>query len=121
MLENPDVASEIRSQLSVAIEIDNEINQNDLKKLNTDDSGNQINVSSNALENQRSLSFINQNLEVELSEVYIKSNILKKVLENAIGTEDMISIDVSERFNPLIAEPENYTEDIVTILKEVDY
>ena len=121
LLENPDVASEIRSQLSVAIEIDNEINQNDLKKLNTDDSGNQINVSSNALENQRSLSFINQNLEVELSEVYIKSNILKKVLENAIGTEVMISIDVSERFNPLIAEPENFTEDIVTMLKEVDY
>ena len=121
LLENPDVASEIRSQLSVAIEIDNEINQNDLKKLNTDDSGNQINVSSNALENQRSLSFINQNLEVELSEIYIKSNILKKVLENAIGTEVMISIDVSERFNPLIAEPENFTEDIVTMLKEVDY
>lgn len=121
LLENPDVASEIRSQLSVAIEIDNEINQNDLKKLNTDDLGNQINVSSNAIENQRSLSFINQNLEVELSEVYIKSNILKKVIENAIGTEVMISIDVSERFNPLIAEPENFTEDIVTMLKEVDY
>ena len=121
LLENPDVASEIRSQLSVAIEIDNEINQNDLKKLNTDDSGNQINVSSNAIENQRSLSFINQNLEVELSEVYIKSNILKKVLENAIGTEVMISIDVSERFNPLIAETENFTEDIVTMLKELDY
>ena len=121
LLENPDVASEIRSQLSVAIEIDNEINQNDLKKLNADDSGNQINASSNALENQRSLSFINQNLEVELSEVYIKSNILKKVLENAIGTEVMISVDVSERFNPLIAEPENFTDDIVTMLKEVDY
>ena len=121
LLENPDVASEIRSQLSVEIEIDNEINQNDLKKLNTDDSGNQINVSSNAIENQRSLSFINQNLEVELSEVYIKSNILKKVLENAIGTEVMISIDVSERFNPLIAEPENFNEDIVTMLKELDY
>ena len=121
LLENPDVASEIRSQLSVAIEIDNEINQNDLKKLNTDDLENQIIVSSNAIENQRSLSFINQNLEVELSEVYIKSNILKKVIENAIGTEVMINIDVSERFNPLIAEPENFTEDIVTMLKEVDY
>ena len=121
LLENPDVASEIRSQLSVAIEIDNEINQNDLKKLKSDDSGNEIDVSSNEIENQRSLSFINQNLEVELSEVYIKSNILKKVLENAIGTEVMISVDVSERFNPLIAEPENFTEDIVTMLKEVDY
>ena len=121
LLENPDVASEIRSQLSIAIDIDNEINQSDLKKLKSDDSGNEIDVSSNAIENQRSLSFINQNLEVELSEVYVKSNILKKVLENAIGTEVMISVDVSERFNPLIAEPENFTEDIVTMLKEVDY
>ena len=121
LLENPDVASEIRSQLSVAIEIDNEINKNDLKKIKSDDSGNEIDVSSNAIENQRSLSFINQNLEVELSEVYVKSNILKKVLENAIGTEVMISVDVSERFNPLIAEPENFTDDIVTMLKEVDY
>ena len=121
LLENPDVASEIRSQLSVAIEIDSEINQNDLKKLKSDDSENEINISSNAIENQRSLSFINQNLEVELSEVYVKSNILKKVLENAIGTEVMISVDVSERFNPLIAETENFTEDIVTMLKEVDY
>jgi len=121
LLENPDVASEIRSQLSIAIDIDNEINQSDLKKLKSDDSGNEIDVSSNEIENQRSLSFINQNLEVELSEVYVKSNILKKVLENAIGTEVMISIDISERFNPLIAEPENFTEDIVTMLKEVDY
>ena len=121
LLENPDVASEIRSQLSSAIDIDNEINQSDLKKLNSDDSGNLIDLSANAIENQRSLSFINQNLEVELSEVYVKSNILKKVLENAIGTEVMISVDVSERFNPLIAEPENFTEDIVTMLKEVDY
>ena len=121
LLENPDLASEIRSQLSIAIDIDNEINQSDLKKLKSDDSGNEINVSSNEIENQRSLSFINQNLEVELSEVYVKSNILKKVLENAIGTEVMISVDVSERFNPLIAEPENFTEDIVTMLKEVDY
>jgi LPXTG-site transpeptidase (sortase) family protein len=121
LLENPDVASEIRSQLSIAIDIDNEVNQSDLKKLKSDDSGNEIDVSSNAIENQRSLSFINQNLEVELSEVYVKSNILKKVLENAIGTEVMISVDVSERFNPLIAEPENFTEDIVTMLKEVDY
>ena len=121
LLENPDVASEIRSQLSSAIEIDNEINQSDLKKLNSDDSGNLIDLSANAIENQRSLSFINKNLEVELSEVYVKSNILKKVLENAIGTEVMISVDVSERFNPLIAEPENFTEDIVTMLKEVDY
>ena len=121
LLENPDVASEIRSQLSIAIDLDNEINQSDLKKLKSDDSGNEIDVSSNEIENQRSLSFINQNLEVELSEVYVKSNILKKVLENAIGTEVMISVDVSERFNPLIAEPENFTEDIVTMLKEVDY
>ena len=121
LLENPEVASEIRAQLSITIDIENEANQKDLKKIKSDDSGNEINVSTNDIENQQSLSFINQNLEVELSEVYVKSNILKKVLENAIGTEVMISIDVSERFNPLIAEPENFAEDIVTMLKEVDY
>ena len=121
LLENPEVANEIRAQLSITIDIENEANQKDLKKIKSDDSGNEINVSTNDIENQRSLSFINQNLEVELSEVYVKSNILKKVLENAIGTEVMISIDVSERFNPLIAEPESFTEDIVTMLKEVDY
>ena len=121
LLENPEVASEIRAQLSITIDIENEANQKDLKKIKSEDSGNEINVSTNDIENQRSLSFINQNLEVELSEVYVKSNILKKVLENAIGTEVMISIDVSERFNPLIAEPESFTEDIVTMLKEVDY
>ena len=121
LLENPEVANEIRAQLSITIDIENEANQKDLKKIKSDDSGNEINVSTNDIENQQSLSFINQNLEVELSEVYVKSNILKKVLENAIGTEVMISIDVSERFNPLIAEPESFTEDIVTMLKEVDY
>ena len=85
LLENPEVASEIRAQLSITIDIENEANQKDLKKIKSDDSGNEINVSTNDIENQRSLSFINQNLEVELSEVYVKSNILKKVLENAIG------------------------------------
>ena len=104
LLENPDIATEIRDQLSSAKEIENLINQKDLKKINSDDSGNEINLSSDEIENQKSLSYVNQNFEVELSEIYVKSNILKKVLENAIGTEVIISVDVGERFNPLIAE-----------------
>ena len=121
LLENPDIATEIRDQLSSAKEIENLINQKDLKKINSDDSGNEINLSSDEIENQKSLSYVNQNFEVELSEIYVKSNILKKVLENAIGTEVIISVDVGERFNPLIAEPDNFTEDIMTMLKEIDY
>ena len=98
--------------------------QNEIQNLNTSDSvnsGTQLYVSPNAVQNQRSLGFMNQRLEVELSEIYVKSNTLKKTLENALGTEVMISIDVSERFNPLIADPENYIADIVSMLKEVDY
>ena len=121
LLENPDIATEIRDQLSSAKEIENLIKQKDLKKINSDDSGNEINLSSDEIENQKSLSYVNQNFEVELSEIYVKSNILKKVLENAIGTEVIISVDVGERFNPLIAEPDNFTEDIMTMLKEIDY
>ena len=121
LLENPDIATEIRDQLSSAKEIENLINQKDLKKINSDESGNEINISLDEIENQKSLSYVNQNFEVELSEIYVKSNILKKVLENAIGTEVIISVDVGERFNPLIAEPDNFTEDILTMLKEIDY
>ena len=121
LLENPDIATEIRDQLSSAKEIENLINQKDIKKINSDESGNEINISLDEIENQKSLSYVNQNFEVELSEIYVKSNILKKVLENAIGTEVIISVDVGERFNPLIAEPDNFTEDILTMLKEIDY
>ena len=98
--------------------------QKEIQNLNISDSvnsGTQLYVSPDTIQNQRSLGFMNQRLEVELSEIYVKSNTLKKILENALGTEVMISIDVSERFNPLIADPENYIADIVSMLKEVDY
>ena len=122
LLENPNVADEISSQVNNVMDVGSK--QNEIQNLNTSDSvnsGTQLYVSPNAVQNQRSLGFMNQRLEVELSEIYVKSNTLKKTLENALGTEVMISIDVSERFNPLIADPENYIADIVSMLKEVDY
>ena len=124
LLENPIVANEISSQVNKVMDVNVGNEQKEIQNLNTSDSvnsGTQLYVSPNAIQNQRSLGFMNQRLEVELSEIYVKSNTLKKILENALGTEVMISIDVSERFNPLIADPENYITDIVSMLKEVDY
>ena len=124
LLENPIIANEISSQVNKVMDVNVGNEQKEIQNLNTSDSvnsGTQLYVSPNAIQNQRSLGFMNQRLEVELSEIYVKSNTLKKILENALGTEVMISIDVSERFNPLIADPENYITDIVSMLKEVDY
>ena len=124
LLENPNVANEISSQVENVMNVNVGNEQKEIQNLNISDSvnsGTQLYVSPDAIQNQRSLGFMNQRLEVELSEIYVKSNTLKKILENALGTEVMISIDVSERFNPLIADPENYITDIVSMLKEVDY
>ena len=124
LLENPIIANEISSQVNKVMDVNVGNEQKEIQNLNISDSvnsGTQLYVSPNAIQNQRSLGFMNQRLEVELSEIYVKSNTLKKILENALGTEVMISIDVSERFNPLIADPENYITDIVSMLKEVDY
>lgn len=124
LLENPNVANEISSQVNNVMNVNVGNEQKEIQNLNISDSvnsGTQLYVSPDTIQNQRSLGFMNQRLEVELSEIYVKSNTLKKILENALGTEVMISIDVSERFNPLIADPENYITDIVSMLKEVDY
>ena len=124
LLENPNVANEISSQVNNVMNVNVGNEQKEIQNLNISDSvnsGTQLYVSPDTIQNQRSLGFMNQRLEVELSEIYVKSNTLKKILENALGTEVMISIDVSERFNPLIADPENYIADIVSMLKEVDY
>ena len=123
LLENPNVANEISSQVNNVMNVNVGNEQKEIQNLNISDSvnsGTQLYVSPDTIQNQRSLGFMNQRLEVELSEIYVKSNTLKKILENALGTEVMISIDVSERFNPLIADPENYITDIVSMLKEVD-
>ena len=124
LLENPNVANEISSEINNVMNVNVGNEQKEIQNLNISDSvnsGTQLYISPDAMQNQRSLGFMNQRLEVELSEIYVKSNTLKKILENALGTEVMISIDVSERFNPLIADPENYITDIVSMLKEVDY
>ena len=57
----------------------------------------------------------------ELAEVYVKSNTLKKVIENTIGTEVLISIDISEKFNPVLNSPEVYADEVIGLLNEIDY
>ena len=120
LLENPNIASEISSLVNnvIDIKVENENKSIEGSEISTDT---QLYTSQNSIQNQRSLGFINRQLEVELSEVYVKANTLKKFLENALGTEVKISIDISERFNPLIADEESYITDIVSMLKELDY
>ena len=124
LLENTILADEISSLVYSSIDIKLQNQRDDLQNLENADSiekGKQIYSSHNSLQNQQSLGIINQQLEIELSEIYVKSNTLKKVLENTLGTEVMISIDISQRFNPLITDQEKYASDIVSMLKEVDY
>ena len=124
LLENTILADEISSLVYSSIDIKLQNQRDDLQNLENADSiekGKQIYSSHNSLQNQQSLGVINQQLEIELSEIYVKSNTLKKVLENTLGTEVRISIDISEKFNPLITDQEKYASHIVLMLKEVDY
>jgi LPXTG-site transpeptidase (sortase) family protein len=59
--------------------------------------------------------------EVELAEVYVKSNTLKKVVENTIGTEVLIRVDISEKFNPVLNPPEVFAAEVIGLLNEMDY
>ena len=59
--------------------------------------------------------------EVELAEVYVKSNTLKKVIENTIGTEVLIRVDISEKFNPVLNAPEVFAAEVIGLLNEMDY
>jgi LPXTG-site transpeptidase (sortase) family protein len=124
LLENPNIANEISSIVNNVIDVKVENGKKDVQ--NSEISGplsadTQVYTPQNSIQSQRSLGFINRQLEVELSEVYVQANTLKKFLENALGTEVRISIDISERFNPLIADQESYITDIVSMLKELDY
>ena len=124
LLENTILADEISSLVYSSIDIKLQNQRNDLQNLenaDSDETGTQIYSSRNSLQSQQSLGVINQQLEIELSEIYVKSNTLKKVLENTLGTEVRISIDISEKFNPLITDQEKYASHIVLMLKEVDY
>ena len=124
LLENPNIANEISSIVNNVIDVKVENGKKDVQ--NSEISGpvsadTQVYTPQNSIQSQRSLGLINRQLEVELSEVYVQANTLKKFLENALGTEVRISIDISERFNPLIADQESYITDIVSMLKELDY
>ena len=124
LLENPIIANEISSLVNNVIDVKVKNSNKDVQNsemISPESTGSQLYTSENPIQNQRSLGFINRQLEVELSEVYVKANTLKKYLENTLGTEVRISIDISERFNPLIADQESYINDIVSMLKELDY
>jgi hypothetical protein len=115
LLENTILADEISSLVYSAIDVKLQQQRYVLNNLDNSDLFNtktQI-YSLNSLQNQQSLGAINQQLEIELSEIYVKSNTLKKVLENTLGTEVRISIDISEKFNPLITDQVKYASHIV--------
>lgn len=123
LLENPQIATEISNYVYNIIDVKEEKNNfNDIIEADKSvNSGTQLYQTPNSIENQRSVNLLNQQFEVELAEVYVKSNTLKKILENAIGTEVMISIDISQRFNPLMSDKDEYIREVVSMLKEVDY
>ena len=61
--------------------------------MSVEESSNELADQSNNIQNLQSVNLLSQEYEVELAEVYVKSNTLKKVIENTIGTEVLISID----------------------------
>jgi sortase A len=125
LLENPSVANEISDLVYDIIDVGEQskelIDVNYERENNTVNSGTQLYQSKNSLANAQTVNFLNQEFEIELAEVYVKANTLKKVLENIIGYEVQISIDISERFNPLITESKKYINEVISMLKEVDY
>ena len=75
LLENPIIANEISSQVNKVMDVNVGNEQKEIQNLNISDSvnsGTQLYVSPNAIQNQRSLGFMNERLEVELSEIYVK-------------------------------------------------
>ena len=80
----------------------------------------EISINNNEIENQKSVNLLTQEYEVELAEVYIKSNTLKKIIENTIGTEVLISIDIGKKFNPVL-NSKNYLTEVTGMLNEMDY
>ena len=113
LLENPAIANEISNRVYGTIQVQN-------NELNPDESSDEIIENNNELENQKTVNLQMQENEVELAEVYIKANILKKIIENTIGTEVLISIDIGKKFNPVL-NSKNYLAEVVGMLNEVDY
>ena len=89
--------------------------------MSVEESANELANQSNNIQNLQSVNLLSQEYEVELAEVYVKSNTLKKVIENTIGTEVLISIDISEKFNPVLNSPEVYAAEVIGLLNEIDY
>ena len=114
LLENPVLATEISNRVYGTIKVQN----NDMS---VEESANELANQSNNIQNLQSVNLLSQEYEVELAEVYVKSNTLKKVIENTIGTEVLISIDISEKFNPVLNSPEVYAAEVIGLLNEIDY
>jgi len=114
LLENPVIAAEISNRVYGTIKVQN----NDMS---VEESSNELADQSNNIQNLQSVNLLSQEYEVELAEVYVKSNTLKKVIENTIGTEVLISIDISEKFNPVLNPPEVYAAEVIGLLNEIDY
>ena len=113
LLENPAIAEEVSDRVFGTIQVHN-------NELNFEESSDEIIENNNELENQKSVNLQMRENEVELAEVYIKANILKKIIENTIGTEVLISIDIGKKFNPVL-NSKNYLAEIIGMLNEVDY
>ena len=114
LLENPVVAAEISNRVYGTIKVQN-------NEMSVEESSNELADQSNNMQNLQSVNLLSQEYEVELAEVYVKSNTLKKVIENTIGTEVLISIDISEKFNPVLNPPEVYAAEVIGLLNEIDY
>ena len=113
LLENPDIANEISNIVYGTIQVQN-------NEMSSEESSDEISINDNEIENQKSVNLLTQEYEVELAEVYIKSNTLKKIIENTIGTEVLISIDIGKKFNPVL-NSKNYLTEVTGMLNEMDY
>ena len=71
LLENPVIAAEISNRVYGTIKVQN----NDMS---VEESSNELADQSNNIQNLQSVNLLSQEYEVELAEVYVKSNTLKK-------------------------------------------
>tara|TARA_E500000081_G_scaffold75925_1_gene77577 strand:- start:1794 stop:3431 length:1638 start_codon:yes stop_codon:yes gene_type:complete len=117
LLENPTISNEISNRVFGVINVqknkDIDLSENEISQ--------ELNLQKKNLENVRSVNMLSGEYEVELAEVYVKSNTLKKVIENTIGTEVLIRVDISEKFNPVLNPPEVFAAEVIGLLNEMDY
>lgn len=86
LLEHPEIATEISNYVYNIIDVKEEKNKpsESMEVDKSVNSGTQLYQTPNSIENQRSVNLLNQQFEVELAEVYVKSNTLKKFLKTLL-------------------------------------